>query len=202
METYLPWRVAVVLNAPPTRRQTRSFQHEAASQHIHNEQTTFLNKQLPEQWIGREGSTSWPPVPPDLTPLNLPQWGAAKDEVRVPPMPVTWTIWRIKYKQRLENWSAFVTKCPARNRISSWCVQGYTQSTYWACTGYNKTFCVALYNGLLLTLHGHHFLTNTSFVIMLYTLDFQHICPLPFSVTANVMVWLPVITSPHEFKHT
>jgi hypothetical protein len=43
------------------------FQHDGAPPHIQNEVTTFLNKQLPELWIGRGGSTSLPPRSPDLT---------------------------------------------------------------------------------------------------------------------------------------
>jgi len=31
------------------------FQHDGAPPHIHNEVTTFLNRQLSERWIGRGG---------------------------------------------------------------------------------------------------------------------------------------------------
>jgi hypothetical protein len=48
--------------------------------HIHNEVTTFLNRQLPEQQIGRWGSTFWPPQSPDVNPFIFPvglceRWG-------------------------------------------------------------------------------------------------------------------------------
>jgi hypothetical protein len=65
------------------------FQHDRAPLHIHNEVITFLNRQLPQQWIGQEGSTSWPLQSPDLTPLNFLLWGFVKEEVYVPPMPIT-----------------------------------------------------------------------------------------------------------------
>jgi len=35
------------------------------------------------------GSTFWPPVSPDLNPLDFFLWDFVKDEVYVPPMPVT-----------------------------------------------------------------------------------------------------------------
>jgi hypothetical protein len=34
------------------------FQHDGAPPHILNEVTTFLNRQLPERWIGRGGGGS------------------------------------------------------------------------------------------------------------------------------------------------
>jgi hypothetical protein len=52
--------------------------------------TTFLNRQLPERWIGRGGvSTSWPLRSPDLNPLEFFLWGFVKDELYVPPMLIT-----------------------------------------------------------------------------------------------------------------
>jgi hypothetical protein len=65
------------------------FEHDGALPHVHNEVTTSLNRQLPERWIGQGGSTSWPPRSPDLTPLDFFLWGFVKDEVHVPPMPIT-----------------------------------------------------------------------------------------------------------------
>jgi hypothetical protein len=65
------------------------FQHDGAPPYIHNEVTTFLNMQLSEGWIGRGGSTSRPPQSPDLTPLDFFLWGFVKDDVHVPPKPIT-----------------------------------------------------------------------------------------------------------------
>jgi hypothetical protein len=65
------------------------FQHYGAPPQIHNEVTTFLNRQFPERWIGRGGSTFWPPRSPDLTPLEFFLWGFVKDEVYFPPIPIT-----------------------------------------------------------------------------------------------------------------
>jgi len=64
------------------------FQHDGAPPHIHNEVTTFLNRHWPERWIGRGGSTSWPPRSPDLTPSTFSLWGFVKDEIYVPPTPI------------------------------------------------------------------------------------------------------------------
>jgi hypothetical protein len=63
------------------------FQHGGAPPHIHSEVTTFLNMQLPEQWIGRGGllaSAISRPDPLEFFLLNL-----VKDEVYFPPMPIT-----------------------------------------------------------------------------------------------------------------
>jgi hypothetical protein len=49
---------------------------------------TILNR--PGQWIiWREGSTSWSLLSPDLTCLYFFLCGLLKDEVYIPPMPIT-----------------------------------------------------------------------------------------------------------------
>jgi hypothetical protein len=65
------------------------FQHGRAPPHIHSEVTTLLNRQLHERWIGRRGSTSWPPRSADLTLLDYFLWVFVKGEIYVPPMPIT-----------------------------------------------------------------------------------------------------------------
>jgi hypothetical protein len=65
------------------------FQHDGAPPRIRNEVTAFLNRQLPERWIGRRGSTSWSPRSPDLNPLEVFLWSFVKDEVYVPPVSIT-----------------------------------------------------------------------------------------------------------------
>jgi len=64
-------------------------QHDGAPLHICNKVTTFLNRQLPERRIGRGLSTSWPPRSPDLTPLDFFLLDFVKDEIYVPPMPIS-----------------------------------------------------------------------------------------------------------------
>ena len=41
----------------------------------------ILNKTFPNQWIGRNGPTSWPPRSPDITSLDFFLWGYVKDRV-------------------------------------------------------------------------------------------------------------------------
>jgi hypothetical protein len=36
------------------------FEHDGAPQQIHNEVTAFLNRQLPERWIGRGMGVPFP----------------------------------------------------------------------------------------------------------------------------------------------
>jgi hypothetical protein len=116
------------------------FQHDGAPPHIHNEVTTFLNRQLPERWIGWGGSTSWPPWSPDLTPIDFFLWGFVKDEVNVPPMPITLKNLKDRTRTAITKFISLYCKSLARSRISSRCVQGNKWSTYWTCIGYEKNF--------------------------------------------------------------
>jgi len=43
--------------------------------------TTFLDEIFPGRWVGRGGSTAWPPRSPDLTPLDFFAWGFITDVV-------------------------------------------------------------------------------------------------------------------------
>ena len=57
----------------------------------------YLNRNLPQRWIGRTGKEDdalmrWPPRSPDLTPCDFFFWGFAKDTVFVPPLPVNLQI--------------------------------------------------------------------------------------------------------------
>ncbi|GFG39957.1 hypothetical protein Cfor_09014, partial [Coptotermes formosanus] len=49
----------------------------------------FLNTQLPERGFGQGKSTSWSPLTPNLTPLNSFLRAFVKDEVNIPPVPLT-----------------------------------------------------------------------------------------------------------------
>jgi hypothetical protein len=39
--------------------------------HSQKEVTDFLNLKFPEKWIGRGGPFTWPPLSPDLTPIDF-----------------------------------------------------------------------------------------------------------------------------------
>jgi hypothetical protein len=41
----------------------------------------FLNEQFPDRWIGRDGPIPWPPLSPDITPLDFFLWCYVKDIV-------------------------------------------------------------------------------------------------------------------------
>jgi hypothetical protein len=41
----------------------------------------FWMRHFPGLWIGRGGTTAWPPASPDLTPLDFFEWGFIKDFV-------------------------------------------------------------------------------------------------------------------------
>ena len=47
------------------------FQQDGVSPHWGLMVRDFLNQTIPNQWIGRSGSTSWPLISPDITPLNF-----------------------------------------------------------------------------------------------------------------------------------
>jgi hypothetical protein len=65
------------------------FQHDGVPPHIHNEVMTFLKGSSLSNGSAKWGSTSWPLQSPDLTLLNFFLWGFMKDEVYIPPMPIT-----------------------------------------------------------------------------------------------------------------
>ena len=46
-----------------------------------------MDATFPNRWIGRDGTTPWPPLSPDITPLNFLLWGYVKDKVFSTPVP-------------------------------------------------------------------------------------------------------------------
>jgi hypothetical protein len=54
---------------------------DGAPPHFQRDVTTFLHETFPGRWVGRGGSTAWPPRSPDLTPLDFFAWGFIKDVV-------------------------------------------------------------------------------------------------------------------------
>ena len=57
------------------------FQQDGAPAHYANIVRNYLNDKLQHAWIGRRGTTEWPPRSPDLTPLDFFFWGVMKDRV-------------------------------------------------------------------------------------------------------------------------
>lgn len=57
------------------------FQQDGAPAHFGVVVREFLNQTFPNQWIGRTGTTEWPPRSPDLSPLDFFYWGYLKSKV-------------------------------------------------------------------------------------------------------------------------
>jgi len=73
-----------------------SFQQDGSPAHYKDVQG-YLNRNLPQRWIGRTGKEDdalmrWPPRSPDLTPCDFFFWGFVKDTVFVPPLPANLQI--------------------------------------------------------------------------------------------------------------
>jgi len=72
------------------------FQQDGSLAH-HKDLRGYLNRNLPQKWIGRTGKEDvvlmrWPPQSPDLTPCYFFFWGFVKDTVFVPPLPANLQI--------------------------------------------------------------------------------------------------------------
>ena len=68
-------------DVPLATRTATYFQHDGALFHYSRHVMQHLNDTFPNRWIGRGGTTNWPPRSPDLTPLDFCLWGWMKSEV-------------------------------------------------------------------------------------------------------------------------
>lgn len=57
------------------------FQQDGAPPHYSLMARNWLNKHLPDRWIGRRGPLEWAARSPDLTPLDFYLWGYVKQKV-------------------------------------------------------------------------------------------------------------------------
>lgn len=57
------------------------FQQDGAPAHFALCVRNWLNRNLPDMWIGRRGPIEWPPRSPDITPLDFFLWGYLKSRV-------------------------------------------------------------------------------------------------------------------------
>ena len=57
------------------------FQQDGAPAHFAVRVRRLLDAELPNRWIGRQGSVDWPARSPDLTPMDFFFWGVFKDSV-------------------------------------------------------------------------------------------------------------------------
>jgi hypothetical protein len=60
--------------------------HDCASAHCIRSVRDVLNNTYHDVWIGRGGSTAWPPRSPDFNPLNFYLWGHLKTIVYAAPV--------------------------------------------------------------------------------------------------------------------
>jgi len=68
------------------------FQQDGSPAHYHKDVRGYLNRNLPQRWIGSTGQEDdalmcWPIRSPDLTPCDFFLWGFVKDTLFVPPLP-------------------------------------------------------------------------------------------------------------------
>ncbi|PRD29339.1 UNVERIFIED_CONTAM: hypothetical protein NCL1_29702 [Trichonephila clavipes] len=57
------------------------FQHDGAPAHVCAPVRDWLDNAHPNRWIGRQSPVLWPPLSPDLTPLDFFLWGHLKELV-------------------------------------------------------------------------------------------------------------------------
>ncbi|KAJ4447246.1 hypothetical protein ANN_09250 [Periplaneta americana] len=63
-----------------------SVQHDGAPPHFSLAVREHLDRRFEQRWIGRGGPIVWPPLSPDLTPLNFFLWGLMKSLVYEAPV--------------------------------------------------------------------------------------------------------------------
>lgn len=80
-DTVYPLLIDIVENDDRYQENQLMFQQDGAPPHYALLVREFLNRQFPEQWIGRRGAIEWPPRSPDLTPLDFFLWGHLKSKI-------------------------------------------------------------------------------------------------------------------------
>ena len=56
------------------------FQQDGAPPHYALAVRDYLNQTFPQRWFGRRGSIEWPPLSPDLIPMDFFFWGVVKNK--------------------------------------------------------------------------------------------------------------------------
>jgi len=91
---YLEMLTSWLIPQQAVERHDYLFQQDGAPPLWHLTVRTFLNKHLPNRWIGCTGQNDqvfckWPSRSPDLTVCDFFLWCYVKDRVYVPPLPAT-----------------------------------------------------------------------------------------------------------------
>ena len=95
-----PWNILENWLMPQLNEDSNDyiFQQDGSWAH-YKDVRGYLNRNLPQRWIGRTGKDDalmrWPPRSPDLTPCDIFFWGFVKDTVCVPPLPANLQIFAI-----------------------------------------------------------------------------------------------------------
>ncbi len=55
------------------------FQQDCALPHFARQVKDWLHETFPDRWLGRGEPYDWPPMSPDLTPVDLSVWGIVKE---------------------------------------------------------------------------------------------------------------------------
>jgi hypothetical protein len=91
-----------------------NFQQDGAPPHFHRDVRSYLDENLPGQWIGRRGAVEFPPHSPDLTPFDFCLWGPYRmwrtaeswlhwryfaQKLKRHAQRYTWTLWSALLKQ-------------------------------------------------------------------------------------------------------
>lgn len=63
------------------QNRNRKYQQDGAPPHFSCNARAILDEHLPNRWIGRRGSTEWPPRSPDLSICDFFVWGALREKV-------------------------------------------------------------------------------------------------------------------------
>ena len=87
------------------------LQMDGAIPHFHRHVREFLNRHLPQRWIGRETDDdqmllAWPPRSPDATPYDFFLWGYVKHQVYIPPLPASIPELKVRIRTAIETVTA------------------------------------------------------------------------------------------------
>ncbi|KAJ4448542.1 hypothetical protein ANN_10560 [Periplaneta americana] len=74
-------------DTPLINRQHIHSLHDGAPVHFSRTARRYLDRRIPDRWIGRGGPIAWPPRSPDLNPLDFYLWGHLKSLVYSSPVP-------------------------------------------------------------------------------------------------------------------
>ena len=133
------------------------FQQDGSPAH-YKDVRGYLNRNLPQRWIGRTGKEDgtllqWPPRSPDLTPCDFFFWGFVKDTVFVPPLPANLQIFKPYHCCCGSGRPWYTDTRVERDGLSHRCLPYYQRRKHWISVKYvKKTWRVSLSIGVRTTM--------------------------------------------------